>query len=112
MSEPNSPRRLRLVSWRRLVKNSLRGFATVELPIGLTISDIPVLAGKNGAWAALPSKPQVGPDGAQRRDINGKPLYVPILEWRDRELSKRFSAAVIALIHEANPDAFGEDGAS
>lgn len=101
---------LRLVSFKPLRKNTLRGFATVELPIGLKISDIPILIGKNGPWAALPSKPQVGPDGAQRRD-NGKPLYVPILEWRDRELSNRFSNAVIELVREAEPDALDDGGA-
>ncbi len=99
---------MRLVGWKPLPKNSLRGFATVELPIGLTIADIPVLIGKNGPWASLPSKPQIDRDGTHKRDANGKPLYVAILSWRDRELSARFSDSVVALVRDA--DAHALDG--
>jgi hypothetical protein len=104
MSAPES-RRMRLISFKPLVKKSLRGFASIELPIGLKISDIPVLVSHGKAWAALPSKPQIDKDGQQKRDANGKPAYSPILEWRDRDLSDRFSAAVIELIKAANPEA-------
>ena len=100
-----------LLSWRPFIKNSLRGFAEVELPSGLRISDIPVLVGRNGPWASLPSKPILDRDGAQKRDANGKPQYAPILAWRDRELSDRFSAAVIELVRAANPGALDDAGA-
>jgi hypothetical protein len=96
---------MRLVSWKPLAKNSLRGFATIELPIGLKISDIPVLVSHGKAWASLPSKPQLDKDGQHKRDVNGKPAYAPILEWRDRDLSDRFSAAVIDLIRASHPEA-------
>jgi hypothetical protein len=95
---------MRLISWKPLVKNSLRGFATIELPIGLKISDIPVLVSHGKAWASLPSKPQLDKDGQHKRDVNGKPAYAPILEWRDRDLSDRFSAAVVDLIRASHPD--------
>jgi hypothetical protein len=97
--------KIRLISWKPLVKNSLRGFAAVELPIGLKIADIPVLVSNGKAWASLPSKPQVDKDGQHKRDTNGKPAYTPILEWRDRNLSDRFSAAVVDLIHASHPGA-------
>jgi hypothetical protein len=101
-AEPPKPK-LRLVSWRALNKNSLRGFATVELPIGLTIADIPVLVSQGGLWAALPAKPQLDQNGRHRRDANGKPAYSPILQWRDKDLSKRFSATVVELVRAAHP---------
>jgi hypothetical protein len=50
-------------------------------------------------------KPQVDKDGQHKRDVNGKPAYRPVLEWRDRDLSDRFSAAVVDLIRASHPDA-------
>jgi len=50
-----SGERLQLVAWRRVRKNSLIGFATVTLPIGLTIVDCPVLETHGRRWVSLPS---------------------------------------------------------
>jgi hypothetical protein len=97
---------MRLIEWRPLVKGSLRGFVTVELPNGLVIRDISVLSGANGSWANLPAKPQVDRDGHPRISANGRPLYVKIIEWRDRQLNDRFSTALIGLIKAEYPDAF------
>jgi hypothetical protein len=90
--------RLELISWKPLTKGSLRGFATVMLPIGLKIVDCPVFVGDNGPWATLPQKPELDREGKRRTDSAGKPLYGPVLEWRNRDLSGRFSAAVVALV--------------
>jgi DNA-binding cell septation regulator SpoVG len=97
-------RRMRLVSWRPVTKGSLRGFATVELPIGLKLHDVLVFVGRNGAWASLPSKAQIDRDGRQKTEANGKAMYAPVLEWRSRDLSDRFSEAVVALVRAAHPD--------
>jgi hypothetical protein len=102
-------KRMRLIAWKPLVKNSLRGFATVELPIGLKISDVPVLISNGKTWASLPSKPQLDRDGQHKRDVNGKATYSPILEWKDRDLSDRFSQAVVALVRAEHPDALVEE---
>lgn len=104
---------MRLLQWKPLVKNSLRGFASVELPSGLRILEIPILISSRGkAWAALPSKLQLERDGQPRRDANGKLIYAPVLEWRDRDLADRFSAAVIALVDEKHPDAIDRRASS
>src|SRR5262249_5832774 len=103
---------LRLIEFRSIVKGSLRGFATVELPIGLKIHDVVIVAGSRGCWANMPSRPQIDQDGRQPRNANGKPRYSPTLEWRDRDLANRFSAAVIAAIRAAHPDALPNDGGS
>jgi hypothetical protein len=89
-----TPRRMRLISFKPMEKGALRGFASIELPIGLKVHDVPVLVGKNGSWASLPSKPLLDNCGQYKRDPNGKAMYVPVLEWRDRELSDKLSAAV------------------
>jgi hypothetical protein len=48
---------MRFVSWKPVHRASLRGFATVELPIGLRFVHCPVFVGSNGPWVALSSKP-------------------------------------------------------
>ena len=96
--------RMRLVKWRRVVRGSLRGFATVELPIGLVIYDAPVFVGRNGPFARMPAKPQLDRDGRQKR-ADGQPLYDAVIDWKSRALADRFSAALIALVVAAHPDA-------
>ena len=103
--------RTQLLDFREVRKGQLIGFARIQLPIGLTIHDVAVLAGRNGPFAALPTKAQINSDGHHKRDANGKPVYIKILEWRTRELGDRFSAAVIALVRAVHPEAFaGEAG--
>jgi hypothetical protein len=107
---PERPR-LRLISWRPLKKNTLRGFLACELPSGLRIFDLPVHLSRNGPWTTLPGKPLLDRDGRQKTDINGKPAFAAVLQWRDKDLSVRFSAAVIAALLEKHPDALGDGGA-
>jgi hypothetical protein len=92
-------RRMRVLSWRPLVKESLRRFANVHPLIGLVIHDVPVLISGGNVWATLPSKPQTDPEARLKRDTSSK-AYSAILKWRDRTLADRFSAAVIELIVE------------
>jgi hypothetical protein len=96
--------RLRLISWRPIVKGSLRGFATVELPIGLKINDVPVLVSGKGAWASLPAKAQLDSEIGS----GGKPAYAAVREWRDRDLADGFSQAVVAAVRQAHPDDLAE----
>ena len=100
--------RMQLLSWKPVRKGKLFGFARVALPSGLRISDIPIIAGRNGAFAALPAKPQIDAEGRVKRDDRGKALYLPILEWRDRDIAGRFSDTVVALVRTAHPDALDD----
>jgi hypothetical protein len=110
---PSAPSRptMRLLNWKPLVRNSLRGFVDIELPIGLVIYEIPVLTSHGKRWASLPSKPVLDRDG-KHVETNGKKQYVPILEWRSRELSDAFSTRIVELVRATHPDAFdgGEGG--
>jgi len=90
--------RLRLLDWKPLTRNSLRGFASVELPNGLAIADISVHVSHGKAWASLPAKPQLNSEGTARRGDDGKVIYTPVLRWRDRTLQDGFSAAVVQAI--------------
>jgi hypothetical protein len=100
--------RLRLISWRLIVKGGLRGFATVELPIGLKIIDVPVLVSAKGAWASLRAKARLDSDGRHKIGGSGKPAYAAVLEWRDCDLADGFSQAVVAAVRQAHPDDLAE----
>jgi hypothetical protein len=109
---PRSPRperpRMRLVQWRAVAgTGTLRGFATVELPNGLTIVDCPVHVGGSAgqAWAALPARPVLDDRGQHVSDPArpGKRQWSAVLRWRDRELGNAWSARVVALVREAYP---------
>jgi hypothetical protein len=107
--------RMILRSWRRLEKSgsSLIGFASVTLPIGLEIDDIPVLmtAGKK-PWASMPAKPIITKDGlVAKLPGSSKIQYVNILRWRDRKLSQGFSARVVELVRAVDPEAVANEGA-
>lgn len=102
--------KMRLVSWKPVAKGSLRGFATVELPIGLRLIDCAVFVGTKGAWVSLPAKPQFDKDNRQRIGADGKPSYSAAIEWRSRELADRWSQAVIDLIRATHPGALRELG--
>ena len=101
---PTAQRRMRLISFKPLVKGALRGFVNVELPNELTVTDCPVCTSGGKVWASLPSKPVLDRDG-KHVEINGKRQYCAILSWADRQTADRWSEAVVALLREAHPDA-------
>jgi hypothetical protein len=97
---------MRLVSWRPRVKNSLRGFAVIELPNGLKIHDVAVLVSHGKAWASMPPKPVLDRIG-KRVELDGKRQYAP----GDRSIANRFSNAVVTLVREAHPNPLEDGGA-
>ncbi len=96
---------VRIVEWRPLVKGSLRGFAKVELPSGMVISDVTILTGERGAWASPPSKPQIGRDGVVLKDAADKTKYSPIIEFTSKEIRDRWSVQIIEALRVSHPDA-------
>ncbi len=95
----------RILDWRPLRKNSLLGFASVELPSGMTISDVVILTGANGPWASPPAKPLIDRTGAVVKGPNGKVSYVPIIGFSTKERRNAFSDHVVGALREAFPDA-------
>ncbi len=97
---------LKILDWREMRRNSLLGFAKVEFPSGMVISDVTILQGEKGPWASPPSKPMVGRDGTVMKDDNGKVRYVPIIEFTDKATRNRWSDSVIEAMRAAHPEAF------
>lgn len=87
-------------------RNSLLGFAKVEFPSGLIVSDVTILTGERGPWASPPSKPMINRDGVVLKDDNGKIKYTPIIEFTSKEIRNRWSDAVIDAMRAAHPEVF------
>lgn len=98
-----------LLEWKKVEKNTLRGFAKVRMGKALIVRDVSVHASHGKRWASLPSKPVLLADGTQKKDANtGKAVYVPILEWADRDTADSFSEGVIQAVEAQHP---GDTGA-
>jgi DNA-binding cell septation regulator SpoVG len=95
----------RILEWRPLRRNSLLGFAKVELPSGMVVTDVTILTGKRGPWASPPSKPMIDRDGVVMKDANGKIRYVPIIDFVSKDVRNKFSAAVIEAMRASHPEA-------
>lgn len=89
-------------------KNSLRGFATVQLPSGMIVADVAVLVTEGRPWASPPSKPMLDRDGSVLRDDAGKVRYAPIISFASKEIRDRFSAAIIDAMTIAHPGELAE----
>jgi hypothetical protein len=97
---------VQLLDWKPIIRNTLRGFASIRLGASLKIHDIALHRHVNGrCWAQLPSKPMLAQDGSVMRNPDGKIKYQPMLEWIDRPSSDRFSEAVIEAIEALHPGA-------
>lgn len=96
-------KRLVIRDFRPVRKNSLLGFAKIELPIGLVISDVTVHESHGKRWASMPSKPVLDSDGRHKQSADGKREYAFIISWRSRELSDGFSEAVLSALDADKP---------
>ncbi len=92
--------------WRPMRKNSLLGFARVELPSGMIIADVTILVGERGPWASPPSKPMMGKDGVALTDDKGKIRYSPVIEFASKEIRDRWSVGVIEAMRASHPEVF------
>jgi hypothetical protein len=104
MSAALAPKpRMKLLEWRPMRKNTLHGFAVVELPSGLVVRDISLHQKAGKWWASLPSRPVLDAEGKHVSNHAGHRQYSALLGWRDRNLADRFSAALIELVRAEHP---------
>jgi len=79
-------------NWKSIHKNSLLGTFDLEFTgMGLRIKGAMLLETNGRRWINFPSK---------EYQKNGERKFMPFLEWRDRETSERFSAAVVPLVED------------
>jgi hypothetical protein len=96
--------------WHELRRNSLLGFATVELPSGMVIADVTIHVSHGKPWASPPSRPMMGRNGLALRDAAGKIRYQPVIEFRDRDTRTRWSDAVIEAMRRVHPEVLRDVG--
>jgi hypothetical protein len=112
MSNVTSPqtqsKRLKVIDFRRVTKNTLRGFATVEMPEGLEIKDVSVHESNGKRFALLPSKAWVEPDGTVKRNNEGRIIWLPVLSFKNDRLRHAFSDRVVEGVLAILPSAFGD----
>jgi hypothetical protein len=90
-------------SFAPIRKNTLRGFATVQLPSGMIVADVGIHSDSGRAWASPPSKAMLDRNGAALRDEVGKVRYSPIISFASKDLRDKFSAAIIDAMEAAHP---------
>jgi hypothetical protein len=91
--------------FRALAKGSLVGFAIIHIrELHLVIYDVALHRKGASRWAQLPAKPMLR-DGRHVADgATGKPAYVPILEFDDRETRDAFASRVWAAVIDKHPE--------
>jgi hypothetical protein len=90
--------------FRKVERNTLRGFARVRTPSGIVFHDVAIHQQGEAAWASPASKPLLNRDGQQMKDASGKAQWVPLVTFTSRELRDRFSAATIDALRISHPD--------
>lgn len=104
---PRPKPQLTLESWRPVVKNTLRGFASVRLPVGggtaLIIKELSVHRKGDYVWVGFPAKPRISQGGQVMKDQDGKIQYDNLIQWTEKEHGDLFSARVVELIKQFHP---------
>ncbi len=97
--------------FRPLIKNTLRGFADVVLPLTrLCIRDVAIHQIGDRCWINLPSRPMRNKDGSPMRNDRGKPLYFSFLRFTDEAAHLQFERAVIAALRAKHPLVLADAG--
>lgn len=100
--------------WHPMARATLRGFVTLKLePSGIVIRECTLHERDGKRWVALPGRPQLAKHGQPLKDLNGKVLYVSIVEIAGTEARTRFQKAALAAIYKLlgtdDADAVGGD---
>jgi hypothetical protein len=90
------------LDWRPYQRNTLLGFAQIEVAAWhLIINDVAVHEKDGARWAQLPAKPLLDKaTGDIIHEVNGRPRYARVMWFKDRPTANRFSAAVIDAVEQ------------
>jgi|SRR5262245_43890719 len=89
---------IRCVGWRHLCKNTLRGFATIQVAeLRMTMREVAVHEQNGKTWAQPPSRPWVK-EGQLVRGQDGKVQYSPLFEFDNGAVRAAFSDAVVRAV--------------
>jgi hypothetical protein len=95
----------RLLDWRPLEKNTLRGFCKVQFSSGLIVAEIGIHIAGSRAWAAPPSRPWIK-DNATVLDDKGKPKWQPLIDFATHGVRSSWSNQVLGALRDVHPEVF------
>jgi hypothetical protein len=82
-------------------------FLDVETPSGMVIHGLKLMVGPKGSrWLATPANRRLGPDGQPLLNDHGKPVYDPVVEFRDSAARERFRDLVLEALKREHPELF------
>jgi hypothetical protein len=91
---------MKCTEFKLISRNTLQGFATIEMGSGLVIKDCALHLSNGSEWCAPPSKPHLDQEGNARRGPDGKLQYTPIISFATKEVRDNWSRqAVQAISH-------------
>jgi hypothetical protein len=91
--------------FRPLIKNSLRGFATIRFRTGLVMHEIALHVAKGRAWASPPLRPMIDREGIALRDPGGRVRWQSLITFADNAVRHSWSAQIVAAVRERHPEA-------
>jgi hypothetical protein len=104
--EPLTTPTLTCAVFRRMVRNSLRGFADILIDdLDLILRECPCHVSHGRRWVGMPARTQVQ-DGTVLTDARGKTLYVALLDFSDRWSRDAFADAAVEAVIAHTPTAF------
>jgi len=87
------------MNWRRVEKNTLRGFFDLVLPSGIVVKGCTFHRKDDASWVGLPASPQLDRDGkALITPKTGKIAYTAVIEIPDRPTRDKFQAQALAAV--------------
>jgi len=84
--------------FRVVENNTLRGFFTLELASGLVLHECALHESGEKRWVALPAKADLDAEGRQRRSVDGKKMYKPVVTIPDRARRNRFQKQALEAV--------------
>jgi hypothetical protein len=88
--------------------HTLLGFATIEHPSGIVVSDVGLFRDGDSVWANPPGKPKIDREGRVIRKADNRFDYTKLIWPADKHTQLRWWQAVIAAVREDFPDALEE----
>lgn len=93
--------------FKRVTKNTLRGFVRAQFPSGVIMAEISVGIDADGkGWASPPSRPMLDRDGIAMRDpATGKIRWQPLVVFASARIRHEWSRQIIQALLNQFPDA-------
>lgn len=90
---------MRCIAFKALLKNTLEGFASLEMGNGVILHDCTVHRKNGSRWVSPPGKAMIDREGwLMMKD--GRPRYTQVVEFRSDEVRQRWSNEAVRCIDE------------